>query len=87
MSSKNLTEIIAECDSQLKDLMDVAERNRDLYIEGYSDSKTLNECTRKIEQKISRVTKKRTAAIRKCQKLGIIYNVNTYCIDVDSKIV
>lgn len=87
MSNKNLIEIITECDSQLKDLRDEAERNRDLYIEGYGDSKTLNECTNKIEQKISRVTKKRTAAIRKCQKLGINYNVNTYSIDAVSKII
>lgn len=85
MSNKNLIEIIIECDSQLKDLRDEAERNRDLYIEGYGDSKTLNECTHKIEQKISRVMKKKTATVRKCRKLGIDYNVNTYYLGADNK--
>lgn len=79
MERENLVNIIAECDRQLENLRYEDERNRDLYIEGYGDSRTLRKCTRKIEKEISRVSKKRNDAIKKCKQLGIDYNANTNC--------
>lgn len=66
--------IINDCETYMIDLQCQYDRNRELYMEGYGDSRTMSKITRQLENEMHKTTSKRNKALEKLMKLQRLLN-------------
>lgn len=66
--------IINDCETYMLNLQCQYDRNRELYMGGYGDSRTMSKITRQLENELHKATNKRNKALEKLMKLQRLLN-------------